>query len=346
LIKATAGEATAAAIGEAPSAAAEVAPPGFEPSARYGSGRDLIAPPGHEWGASPPIPAPLPESTRRFLRPRVGIDPATVRVHRGGWTQQATSALRADALTVEDDVVLGEADATDSPEGLGLLAHELTHVVRARQPRFVPPVARSPAQRGAVPAFTADDGRGAPELAGEEALARRVETQVRREARAEQARALQPEPAAFAPPRAESVHAPAAGAPPRVAPEAHPEAAWGGLPAPWEPLPTWITESTPEPTRVSESPEPVEMAAPNVAAGEGSEAEARATSGAEASGASVVPAAVKAAAVDRPVEEAPAAGHAAPAAHGAPVQPDIDALARQVYSILKRRLEVERRRSI
>jgi hypothetical protein len=48
---------------------------------------------------------------------------------------------------------------------------------------------------------------------------------------------------------------------------------------------------------------------------------------------------------DRPdVGAQPAAPAAAPAASNAPVAPDLDVLARQVYDILRRRLATEHRR--
>src|SRR5262249_25131628 len=68
--------------------------------------------------------------------------PATVRVYRGARADEVTSALGADAITVGDEVAIATGHAEDAPEALGLLAHELTHVARARERGFVPPVVR------------------------------------------------------------------------------------------------------------------------------------------------------------------------------------------------------------
>jgi hypothetical protein len=52
------------------------------------------------------------------------------------------------------------------------------------------------------------------------------------------------------------------------------------------------------------------------------------------------------AATDREVVEGAATEGPAAAGEANPAKPDLDTLARQVYSILKRRLEGERRRSL
>ena len=118
-------------------------------------------------------PAPLSETTRRFLRPLVGIDPADARVHRGAEAGEATARMAADGMTVGDDVLLGAAHEDESaPETLGLLAHELTHVARQREPRFVPPVVR----------------QASSESASEETLARAVEARTIQAASAAQSR--------------------------------------------------------------------------------------------------------------------------------------------------------------
>ncbi len=87
----------------------------------------------------PAVPTSLPDTTRRFLRPLVGIDPAQVRFYHGAEADQTTSAHGADALTSGDAVVLSAGHMDESPETLGLLAHELTHVARQHVTRFVPP---------------------------------------------------------------------------------------------------------------------------------------------------------------------------------------------------------------
>ena len=79
--------------------------------------------------APPPAqpPSPLPESTRRFLRPLVGIDPIVAHVHTAAAGQLPVGV---DAATVGRDVLIAPGRGGDSPEALGLLAHELTHVAQ------------------------------------------------------------------------------------------------------------------------------------------------------------------------------------------------------------------------
>lgn len=112
--------------------------------------------------------------------------------------------------------------------------------------------------------------------------------------------------------------------------------AWGGLPAPWEPLPDWLAAS------------PVDVAAP---AGHGDAplitTPARSTALVASLPASAPPGAHLA------VQGRDLAGEADEAATSSPLpspaderapEPDLDALARQVHAILKRRLAAERRR--
>ena len=88
-------------------------------------------------------PATLPDSSRATLRTMTGVDPASVRIYRGPLAERVTAAQNADALTDGGAIALGAGHATDTPETLGLLAHELTHVAQRRTPRFVPPIASS-----------------------------------------------------------------------------------------------------------------------------------------------------------------------------------------------------------
>jgi hypothetical protein len=262
-------------------------------------------------------PTPLAETTRRFLRPLVGVDPASVRVYRDARADALASAYRADGLATGDAVALSAAHSEDTPATLGLLAHELTHVARQRNPSFAPPLARQ------LTASATPD---------EEAIATTVETQVQTLAR----RRAQPEPTAPEPGQAAIPHpgpAPSAAAAP-----AQP-ASWGGLPAPWEPLPDWLAPATPV-ARPATPPasRPAAAAKP---------APAPAAAPADASPqpqAGQAPAPVQLAQTGRALAEPPA--DAEPAPEPAPVpEPDLDALARQVYGMLKQRLAAERRRS-
>jgi len=268
-------------------------------------------------------PEMLSPATRRFLKPLVGIDPANVPVYAGPSAAQLVSRNQADALTNAEVVALGPDHVSESPEQLGVLAHELTHVVRQRHPRFVPPIARQvPAQSVALSLETMD----------EEVLARRVESRVMRAAKAADARASSTEPVTTTV-RTESLLTPddSAIAPvPSISPAAEPD--WGGLPAPWEPLPEWMSAPA------GESVSSASAVTRNVAD----------ISLVDASS-SASPGPVQLAGEGRSLEEDP---HSAPAAvHQAEmtesvkqVAPDLDAMAQQVYSILKRRLAAERRR--
>ncbi len=105
---------------------------------------------------------------------------------------------------------------------------------------------------------------------------------------------------------------------------------WNGLPAPWQPLPTWLDtpvapEATATPTAAMRPATPASAASAMAAAAP----------------------AVQLAEQGRALEEAaPAAPTHAAAPHAAKSpEPDLDALARQVYTVLRRRLSAEGRRA-
>jgi hypothetical protein len=279
------------------------------------------------------VPTPIAETTRRFLQPLLGIDPAEVRVFRGPVASQVTAAYQAEALASGDIVALAAEHGEDTPATLGVLAHELTHIARQRDSRFVPPLVRRENMSGA---------------ANEESLAQSVESQVRWIAR-DQAEATWRAPmpldtaSSSAGPGSVPIDAPAqarlaahgasiAGAP-RAESDTQPIARgadWGGLPAPWEPLPEWI-----------DAPKQAEMPAPAVP--QPARSAPSAQQAASRNGAPSAPL-VQLAETGRMLDALPA--QSAPAA--APSQqpaPDLDALARQVYAVLKQRLAAERRRS-
>ena len=296
--------------------------------------------------ASPPVPEPLSQSSRRFLRPLVGFDPGEVRVHRGVVAAKLTGAVRADAVTAGEDILLGPGHGEDEPGTLGLLAHELTHVARQRVPRFVPPAAAPALPPGAgapavpaLPAVSPSPVTGAtrpvlppatarpPTAPEEETIALQVEATARRAARAQ----AEPQGAAGPPLGPAS---PLGSAPESETGEYRSKRTkppWGDLPAPWEPLPEFFSRAVESPgTSVPEGPTvPRPARLMSVGAGPPMAAE---------------PApALQRAAIERSVPEAAAAPDHRPPEHGPPA-PDIDALARQVYDVLKRRLAGERRR--
>ena len=102
---------------------------------------------------------------------------------------------------------------------------------------------------------------------------------------------------------------------------------WGGLPAPWEPLPGWLASPAPDTSPMPANVTPLPVAVPALAPV--APLPQLAEQGRESDGDS---------AASGP---APAPPHDAQAP--APAEPDLDALARQVYALLKRRLALERR---
>jgi hypothetical protein len=261
------------------------------------------------------------EANRRFLRAAVGVDPATVHLSRGQDAGRLTSAYRADAVTIGDDVALAPGRGDETAEGLGLLAHELTHVARRRDPTAIPPIARPSEQR---PGFRPASPGSATD---EEALARTVEAQTVRAARMRFAPPITPGSAGSAAARpVDKPDGAQAASPVEDAPAGPDRGRWGNLPAPWEPLPDWLAPSR----SVEAPPLPVVTVAPAPPA----------FTTPPQPGAPVVHAAETARTLPAPQQRETPAQEQAPAP-----APDIDALARQVYAVLKRRLAAERRRS-
>ena len=78
--------------------------------------------------------APLASGVRAQMEPRLGADLSAVRVHAGGESAEAASALGARAFTVGNDVHFNSGEhAPGTKEGDKLLAHELTHVVQGQK---------------------------------------------------------------------------------------------------------------------------------------------------------------------------------------------------------------------
>ncbi len=278
---------------------------------------------------APFAPSPLPETTRRFLQPLVGVDPAVAPVYRDARAAEVAAAHHADALTDGNVTILSAGQSDERPETLGLLAHELTHIARRRDPRFIPPIARAADRNDQPPTGIATETSATALLADDESLARRVEARVVRAARAYQAS----QGAEFDAPGSDRDRAPRsqAGEPTRDTGRWNSED-WNGLPAPWEPLPDWMTEPAFEPIAGTTRAMPVAAApmasvAPVAPIAPVAPMTQLAEEGHESEGASAAPAS------------------AAPAPHdpSTPAEPDLDALARQVYGILKRRLALEHR---
>jgi predicted XRE-type DNA-binding protein len=77
---------------------------------------------------------PLSPDTRSFLEPRFKANFAGVRVHTGGKAENLATRLGARAFTFGKDIFFNAgAFAPDSPEGMELIAHELTHTIQQRE---------------------------------------------------------------------------------------------------------------------------------------------------------------------------------------------------------------------
>jgi Domain of unknown function (DUF4157) len=226
-----------------------------------------------------------------------------VRVYRGAEAAQAAAAQGADGLAGDDAVALGAGHAEDTPATLGLLAHELAHVARRREARFVPPIVR----------------QLQPDSADEEAVAQATEQAVARAAEASAAPQGQPA---------------ASGGQP---------GAWHGLPAPWEPLPDWLAGPSAAPAGPGAPPArsvaPFAPSATPLASGPPAPQAA-------APGPPIVQRAEVGRETSAPLPMASlSTAEGSEAAPAELVEPDLDLLARQVYTMLKRRLAAERRRS-
>ena len=271
---------------------------------------------------------PVAETTRRFLRPLVGIDPDEGRVHRGPLADAMANRHQADAVTFGRDIFVSSENLDGDPRTQALLAHELTHVARNLAPRFVPPIIRGEAKEDTSHVASSQFADANPE----EGLAERVEARVLEQAqtRLETGSPFQADVAEF--PNFGTTFSNASNTVQDGlavdSRELHPgqrEApmdAWNGLPKPWEPMPK------------------MDFSGPSTTFSSGFDASPFSSGGEGVMG-------VQAASRERSLEPrtAPSTNHGdgGHEEQGGARQ-DLDALARQVYAILKRRLEMERRR--
>ncbi|WP_052890458.1 eCIS core domain-containing protein [Thermogemmatispora carboxidivorans] len=314
--------------------------PGGGPTASTGAGVSAAA-------ARSPEPPAL--AARRFLKPLVGIDLAEVALYRDAQAAHATEALAAAALSDADTVELAPQQEQTTPEGLGLLAHELTHIMRRRRPRFLPPIMRS------LPASSPDMEQHAEAAThlDEEQLAITVERRVRRQAQTAFAVTA---PMALSEPTEPPMSEPAASMTAPASPvasnggqtEERERGIWGKLPAPWEPLPAWLTApaSSNGPAADESMPGASLSSAPRAPLSPAIMPSQPLGTSATESAALAEHSGVSRAGVERslatPVGGQGEGQSATPGAR--PPEPDLDALARQVYTLLKRRLSVEQRR--
>ena len=322
---------------------------------------------------APPLePVRLSGATRRFLEPLVGFDPNEVSVYTGEDASRVTRDLRADAAAQHGAVLLPDASNLETPAQLGLLAHELIHVAQQQRSapapnatlepalespvrsalestrpfeavsrRFVPAVGssdtRSPApsssagqpdvtsqfsnpkqSSNAVWQSSAPINQGISNFTSEEDRARTAEARVTQIARTA--------PLSSMPASAEPTNAPAS---------------WNGLPAPWESLPS--LESSPSDDGV------VSLIGAGLSPqGWGGSATTTNPSGYGGSVSSSNPAGSNgstSSSSTSSVAQAAEIGRELPAeASGAAAAPDLEQLAKQVYDVLKRRLQSDRRR--
>lgn len=82
----------------------------------------------------------LDAGTRRLMEPVLGADLEDVRIHGGYQAEEAARQLGARAFTYKGQVFGPDRELdTSTREGMGLMAHELTHVVQQTQPQGPPP---------------------------------------------------------------------------------------------------------------------------------------------------------------------------------------------------------------
>lgn len=297
------------------------------------------------------------DAARQFLKPLMGFDPATVPVHQSPKTTDSARlqplGSEADAVTDGNSILLGNTDADLVPEQLGLLAHELTHVARSKQPRFVPPIARSVAETpiaasarrfvsAQAPQTESGEFTPAMELLTEEELAQRVESRViRRAAENDAVPEMLAGRHAGSEQSGEALAGEMASSDEALSAEAG-NVDWGGLPAPWEPLPGQLFSPS-EPAQEQSDPFMFPNAAMDAGTAFSAESSGSVSNGifsGQESGASL-----QRAERGREIADFPATLRAAMQPE-IPAAPDLDGLARQVYEILKRRLAAERRREL
>lgn len=327
-------------VASSPGAAVEQTRVGPSTSREQDSAPRLDEDLAHAIDATPP--ASLGEPARAFLRPLLGIDPASVTVHEGVDAGAAADARKADALAVGERIVAPPASTTsDTPESLGLLAHELTHVARQRTPSFIPPLLReapSPSEGLAGGARPLPNAPFVPPSAssGEEEIALAAERAVRHVAREEQRPSTD---AGATAPIVPSARVWNPGEAPSVSGESDASDAdsdpFGGFPAPNEPL---VLPSSWHRSEV----------APSLSTAAGRSGSARGDSlGSmhDFSGGDVSPA-VQTAPSGRSVEHSGESSTPEGSKHseGHEDGEHLDRLAAQVYQVLRRRLLAERRR--
>jgi Domain of unknown function (DUF4157)/Bacterial toxin 4 len=77
---------------------------------------------------------PLPADTRSFMEPRFKADLSGVRIHTGAKAENLTTRLGARAFAYGRDIFFNAGQfQPDTPDGMELIAHELTHTIQQRE---------------------------------------------------------------------------------------------------------------------------------------------------------------------------------------------------------------------
>lgn len=282
---------------------------------------------------APRQPEQLSQRARAFLKPLVGIDPGEVPIYRDALAEQHTSQLHADALSTGETIEIAAEYSGNTPATLGLLAHELTHTARQQQLRFLPPVA--------LQTFSPSEQTITPERMDEETLALKVEQQVLRQATRAASITNAPSLPSVSSSPGTSTTVPATD-------RSSDRGIWGNLPAPWEPLPAWLASPSASIDQQTQAQAPMAFA-PSVFQTPMTTWQAPGTGSASSSHAPAF-SSVRLASEDRNIDEndvtAPSPQNTSGQAGAQEPEQDLDALAHQVYTLLKRRLGVEQRRGL
>jgi len=103
--------------------------------AKRNSSSTAIATPGIESGINSLKGGgqPLPESIRKYFKPRFGYDFSGVRVHADSKASETAKSINAKAFTKGKNIVFGAGQySPETDTGKLLLAHELTHVLQQK----------------------------------------------------------------------------------------------------------------------------------------------------------------------------------------------------------------------
>lgn len=102
---------------------------------------------------SPGPGSQVPLHVRRRVEPVLGADFSSVQVHHNSPARDAAESIRTKAFTYQRNIFLGQGHR---PDDIGLMAHELTHVVQQAKTSSQPLIRRKPYPMN-NPALTPDE---------------------------------------------------------------------------------------------------------------------------------------------------------------------------------------------